>query len=130
MSHILSPIEDINRITIEPFPTNRQVRGARVVRIDRVVVAVDEKGQIYSTQVLSCCAYVFGANMEATLKGVQRLGLLSAKAAKQHNDMVALMAAKDERRWAANTIANVAKTLGLKLTNAQLGAIERAREEK
>lgn len=129
MSHILSPIEDINRINIEPFPTNQQVRGARVVRIDGAVVAVDDKGQIYSTQVASACAYEFGCNFESTLRGIQRLGLLSKAAVKQHQDMVALRQIKRDRKQAANLLEMHARTLGLKLTNAQRGAIERARVE-
>lgn len=129
MSHILSPIEDINRINIEPFPTNRLVRVARVVRVDGILVAVDEKGRIYSSQVDAHCAYSFGCDFESTLRGLLRLRMLSKAAVKQHHDLWVLRQIKRDRKQAANLLEQHVRTLGLKLTNAQRGAIDRARAE-
>jgi len=129
MTTILSSVEEISRLTIEPFPTNRQIRGARIVKVDRYLIAVDEKGNAYSTQVSANCAYTSGVNLAATLKGLQRLGAVSKEAVKEHEDARILRAVKGERHYAAQRFQSAAFTLGLKLTNAQHGAIKRAIEE-
>ena len=126
MSTILSPIASIDRIQIEPFPTNRLVRVARAVRVGRTIVLVDDKGTIYSSQVSASCAYAFGCNMEDTLRGVQRLGLLSKAAVDQHQGLIKERDDRRKRFYAAQNIEEQAKLLGFKLTNAQRGRIERA----
>lgn len=126
MSTILSPIASIDRIQIEPFPTNRLVRVARAVRVGRTIVLVDEKGTIYSSQASASCAYAFGCNMEDTLRGVQRLGLLSKAAVDQHQGLIKERDDRRRRFYAAQAMASNAEALGLKLTNAQRGRIERA----
>lgn len=126
MSCILSQIADISRLTIEPFPTNRQIRNARVVRCGRTLVAVDEKGVIYSNQVSAGLAYPSNCQLDETLQGVKRLGLLSPQALRQHEQIVNERRREHEHRYAAERILSSATTLGLKLTNAQKGRIERA----
>jgi hypothetical protein len=129
MSTILSKIDDINNLNVEPFPTNKTLKGAKIVRIGRTICAVDEKGQFYSTQVDKNVAYSFGINLEDTLQGAKRLGLLSKTAVDQHINLARLRDIRRDRRNAADGMLRYARTLGLKLTNAQQGAIERAQKE-
>jgi hypothetical protein len=128
MSSILSPITEISRLQIEPIPTNKVLRGARVCKVDSITLIVDEQGTFYSSQVRAGCAYSFGSGLEATIKGAMRLGLLSKEAVKQHHAMASEHRNKEARQYAAKSFENQAKVLGIKLTNAQMGRIERAKE--
>lgn len=126
MSTILSPIASIDRIQIEPIPTNRLVRVARAVRVGRNIIMVDEDGVIYSTQVEASTCYSFGYELEDTLRGIQRLRLLSKGAVDQHQRLIHERDDRIRRRHAAQAMPRNAEALGLKLTNAQRGRIERA----
>lgn len=126
MSTILSPIASIDRIQIEPIPTNRLVRVARAVRVGRNIIMVDEDGVIYSTQVEASTCYSFGYELEDTLRGIQRLRLLSKAAVDQHQRLIHERDDRIRRRHAAQAMPRNAEALGLKLTNAQRGRIERA----
>lgn len=126
MSTITSPILEISRLKLEPIPTNKILRDAKVCRVEGVTVIVDKYGTIYSPQVTASRAYPYKCGLEATLKGAARLGILSKSALKQHTDMVAKERARDAEYHAARSIADQAKVLGLKLTNAQMGRLQRA----
>lgn len=127
MSIIISKVDSINKLQFEPFPTNKQIRAARIVKVDRVVVAVDAEGTIYSTEVHKQVAYSLGCNVESTLRGCQRLGLLSKAAVDEHQALIAERNKRSQMAHAAQFIESNAKILGIKLTNAQRGRIERAK---
>lgn len=127
MSSILSPITDISNVQVEPIPSNKILRGAKICKTDGVIVILDKDGVLYSNQVSAGRAYTFGCGMEATLRGAVRLGVLSKEAVKQHEAMASEHSNKEARQYAAKTIEHQAKVLGIKLTNAQIGRIERAK---
>lgn len=127
MSTILSPIKEVGKLQIEPIPTNKVLRNIKMCRVDGVIVIADDKGNVYSNQVRAGCAYTFNSGLEATLKGAARLGMLSKEALKEHQNMVITKRVKEEREYAAKAIEHQAKVLGIKLTNAQIGSIERAK---
>lgn len=130
MTMIISPVPAIENLRIEPWPTNRTVQGARVTRVGRTVVGVTESGRAYSTQVNEGYAYTITCDLDDTLKGLLRLGAISKADYKKHEDARVLANARRSRRSAAESMEWAAKEIGARLTNAQLGAIARAKAGK
>lgn len=128
MSMILSPIKSINLLSVSQIP-QRPFAVAKAVGIGRRdVVLISPKGIIYSTQVRSNnVAYSFGCNLESTVEGLKRLGVLSKEAADEHNRIHREREEKRDARYAAERFEEHAKTLGLRLTAAQLSAVEKAK---
>ncbi|MGL4240279.1 MAG: hypothetical protein ACRCTI_04120 [Beijerinckiaceae bacterium] len=104
------------------FP-NRPAK-LRVVRVDNVLVGVDEKGRLYSTQWLGNVAYLGeSSRLEASLVCCERLGLLTADEVSERRERVRAASVARDRNWAAKDLKKSLKTLGLKPTKAQEQAI-------
>jgi len=129
VSRIQSPVEEVEKLLFYPLPSRKKIDVSAVVRVNRTHVFLSTSGKLYSTQVRDKCYYTLTGGLEDTLDGCRILGLLSKEAVAKHNAEVSLMLSKRERKWSADSIVTNMKTLGLRMTKAQLRAIETARNE-
>ena len=122
-----STVEDIRKLVFYPLPT-KPTDIVKAIRVDRTHVFIDSEGRIYSTQVSENRTNYCYANRkyEATLTGLERLGVLSQAAVDQHVETVKADRLKSERQYAAKSLASHAEALGLALTDEQLAVIEEA----
>ena len=123
MSRIQSPVDDVERLTFHSMPSKKKVSMVAGVRVGRVHVFVDAAGTVYSTQVKERCYYTLTSGLDETLTGCRVLGLLSKEAVAKHAASVIHARVKRERRYAAESFAESAKMLGVRLTVAQERAI-------
>lgn len=131
MSTIMSKVEAVEKLRFEPFPSGRVLKDLRIYQTERQIVAIDDKtGTIYSTQVSARVAYSIGCDLEETLKACVKLGALTRQAVVAHQKHVALVNIIKHRARAAENLQRAARDLGVKLTSAQTGAIERAKKER
>ncbi len=128
MSSIQSTVDDVEALRFHPMPSRKKVTMVAGVRVERTHVFVDKAGRVYSTQVRDACYYTLGSNLDNTLEGCRILGLLTKQAVAKHISDTAAIQTKRDRRYAAESIAEAAKTLGIKLTQAQSKAVEAAKE--
>jgi hypothetical protein len=128
VSSIQSTVDDVEALRFHPMPSRKKVAMVAGVRVERTHVFVDAAGRVYSTQVRDACYYTLGCNLDNTLEGCRILGLLTKQAVAKHMAETAAIRTKRDRRYAAESIAEAAKTLGIKLTQAQSKAVEAAKE--
>jgi len=126
MSSLSSPVAAVEKLRFNALPTKRKVAMAAAVRVGRATVFVDAKGNVYSTQVKAHCFYTLGSGLGDTLTGCRILGLLSKEAVQKHEAVCKAEREKRDRKYAAQSFAENAKALGLKLTAAQMKAIKAA----
>jgi hypothetical protein len=132
ISIIHSAVESIDALRVYPIPT-KPLQNAKAVRVDRTVVMVDKSGRVYSTQVTGRFSFQKGDNRESirnTITGAYRLGAISKAAMDEDLQLREAAALKHEQHYAANRLVECAKTIGIKLTEAQLRHINSAREQK
>lgn len=115
---IQTRIESLRKIMLHPLPT-RPVDVAVMVRHERVTVAVSHAGKLYTSQVDSSQPYLTGVALSHTFKCLQKLGIVSEAAVKEHDDIVAKEQAATRRRNSARWILDEAATAGLKLSPKQ-----------
>lgn len=123
MSIINSKVPSIQNLWIEPFPTKTIFNG-RVVRVDRIHVGVDDKGRVFSSQVDKAFSYGLLSNFESTFKGLVKLGVISKADIKLHEDHRKKVDKERREQWAAESIEEQVKELGLFLTPKQKARIE------
>lgn len=126
MGRIHSPVSDVSELTFYSMPSKKMVAMKAGVRVGHTHVFVDAVGKVYSTQVKERCSYTLGCGLEDTLAGCRVLGLLSKEAVDSHNQAMNLKRAKDSRYYAAVSIQDTARELGLIMTKAQTTAIKTA----
>lgn len=130
---INSEIQSIANLRFNPLPLKPQKMLA-AVRVPKgsgnVYVFVDAKGNIYSTEVRDRMSYSPMSNMEATLTGCMRLGLLSASAVREHESLRKTEQCRRDKKFAASQIDEHAQILGLVLTKAQRAKIKAAAQER
>lgn len=130
MSSIASKVDSIRRLSIEPIPAGKPLKGATVYRTANTAVVVSKLGRIYSSSVTARRYYVSTSGaLDATLDALAKLGVLTDAAVKEHRDDQQQRRVKRDRSYAAEDIFRCAKDLGLKLTKAQLAAIAKAKEQ-
>lgn len=128
MSWIISKVESIEALRFEPFPT-KPVNLAKMVRIgERVVVAVDERGRVFSTQVLKGVSYSLGSSssLDSTLEGCIRLGVLSAAAVRAHRAHNEKIGKERLDQSYAHQLGASLRALGLKPSKLQHAAAVKA----
>lgn len=126
ISIIHSAVDSIDALRVYPIPS-KPLKDASAVRIDRTVVMVDKNGRVYSTQVTGRFSFHPGDNRETirnTITGACRLGAISKKAMDEDLQLRQAAALKYDQQYAANRLVECAKTIGIKLTEAQLRRIE------
>ncbi len=126
MSTIHSPVESIQSLWFDTLPAGKKVAIVAAVRCGRATVFLGAGGKVYSTQVKAKCAYSQSAGLEDTLNGCKKLGLLTKDAIAKHLAAEKARADKREKRYAAKYLVENAKALGVKLTAAQLAAVNAA----
>lgn len=128
---IYSKVERLSYLRIHAIPAKplRDVSLARAPNSD-VVVAVDAKGKLYSTQsragTTTAITHLDHGRIRSTIEGLMRLGVLSAKAVAEHKAIVAKEDAVSRRKTDAKCLLMEAKDFGIKLTKAQLRVVEKA----
>lgn len=129
-NRIDSKVDDISKLCIYAIPT-RPVSVVTAARHDAsgTVVLLDDKGKVYSSQVRRGTFWTNTNRMRGTIELLIRMGLLTAKAVKQHEDAEVMASILADRKDAADGLLQDARTLGLRLTNAQIKAIDKARKE-
>lgn len=120
MSTIQSKFDDISKIRFEPL-TAAVVAVVKLTRVDRTVVALGANGTVYTDGVSAHCYYHDGheGKLSRVLDGCVKLRLLTAKAVEQHKAATKARSDKAHNEWAAESIIDNAKDLGLNLTAAQ-----------
>lgn len=113
-NRIHSKIEDITRLEVYPIPS-KPLANARAVKANGTVVLVSSTGRIYSSAAESTLYWASTRRMESTVAALQKLGLVSAAAWKQHKAAEQAEHDASSRRWVAKEALRVHKTLGLKL---------------
>lgn len=114
-NRIHSKIEDITRLEVYPIPS-KPLENARAVRVNGTVVLVSSTGRIYSSAADGHIFWASTGRMENTVAALQKLGLVSPAAWKQHKDAEQAERDASRKRYAAKEVLHVHKTLGLKLT--------------
>lgn len=127
---INSQVHELNGLRILPLPA-RPLRDARVIRIPNtdVVVAVDARGRVYSSQVSGPSRWwtdLTAGRMAYTTQGLIKLAVLSPKALKQHQELIERHKRIEDRRVYAKRLCEAAGKLGLPLTKTQLVKLELA----
>ena len=125
-------INDLNTLFIYPIPV-KAMKVSKAVRVERLTVLLDDKGNIYASGIKAGFAYRHDADagicIQHLVHALKALKVLTPAAAKQWDDEQTLIRIRDERRWAASNFAESAKALGLRLTDAQQRAVKLAETE-
>lgn len=129
-SFVGSKVDSVGALRFLPIGV-KPFKVTRAVRVDNVVVFLDDRGRIYSSEVSDRVSYSIGfKGLQKTFAACVKLGVLTAAAVREHKDHTTLEAARRDRSYAAQSLGNAARELGLKLTKAQrrraVGAIEEA----
>lgn len=114
-NRINSKIEDITRLEVYPIPS-KPLENARVAKVGGTVVLVSSTGRIYSSAADGHIYWASTRRLENTVAALQKLGLVSAAAWKQHKDAEQAEHDASSKRYAAKEALRVHKELGLKLT--------------
>jgi len=129
---IHSQVKSLNALRINPMPS-KPLRDARAVRVPSTgtVVAIDARGNIYSTQVASAARRnnyrdLGAGRIRSTIEGLVKLGALSAVAVREHQAIIKREAELGNRRASAESLLEDVRELGLKLTRSQLIKVELA----
>lgn len=125
---ITSTIKSIQDLRFVELPNRRPSKSVSVVRIGRHTITSLGRGRVVSTQVGVNCHFPLGVNLDTTIIGLHLLGLITKD--ERDAQIKASKAARDtsDRRSGAIYFEQKAAELGIKLTNAQLGKIARAKE--
>lgn len=131
MSRLNSKLDSINELRLEPLPGGKALKAVKVARIDTTIVALGEDGTIYSNSVQSHFSYPAthareGMRLGRVLDACIKLGVLSAKAVKEHKADAKARQDREERKYAASDVLSSAAKAGLKLTEKQLATLEQA----
>lgn len=124
MSTICSKIDSIDNLWFEPFPT-KPVATVKVCRVENIVVALGANGKIYTNGVQERVAYTGGhdGRLGYVLSGCIKLGVLTAKAVKQHKDDCIERQRKRDHKWNVEQLQTYTERLGIGLTPDQLKTI-------
>lgn len=121
-------IENLVDVRVLPIPT-KPVVVVKAVREDKLTVLLDAKGNIYASGIRFGFFYGSkppGISIERLIVALGKLGVLSPKATQQWADEQALRRAQEDRLFAAERLLDASKDLGLRLTAAQLRAVQAA----
>lgn len=131
MTSFSSPVPEIAALHIDPIPT-RPIKVARAVRVEGTVVLVDEKGRIYSDGVHARAHFTLSridmGGTGRTFEACRRLGLVSKAMLAEHARVVKEREQHRDRKWAADSIEEKVKALGLVLTPKQKRVIAAAKK--
>lgn len=128
MAMICSPDPELDNLMLRRLPAGRVTTLAKGIRIDNDLIFVGADGKVY-TSFLKEYAYLPGMYrwMENLLTGLTKLEVISKEVAAMHKATCERAEARDRKRFAAKQITQYAETLGVKLTKAQLAAIDKAK---
>lgn len=131
MSTLNSKLDSIKQLSLEPIPGDKALKAVKVARIDSIIVALGEDGTIYSNSVQSHLSYAVphgceGMRLGRVLDACIKLGVLSAKAVKEHKADAKARRDREERRYAASTVLSSVAKAGVKLTAKQIATLEQA----
>lgn len=128
---VSSPIDTLRNLRIYPMPA-RAMADARILRVPdtSVIVAIDKKGRIYSSQVdggpCRWCTNLTAGRLSDTISGLIRLGVVTQAAVKEHQEQLTKASNLERRQAAAEELCEAAGILGMKMTQAQLVTLELA----
>lgn len=114
--YIGSPVKEIERIQINPWPTALK-EGMRVVRIDRTIVGMSPGGAIYSNQCSGKFHYSFpgDGNQDDLVRALVKLGRLTEEQGELHVKRAQQARECADRAWKGEQLLESAETLGLHL---------------
>lgn len=130
MGMLMSPHEEIERIRFVQFPTRPTKKVEKIVRVDGLIFAKMGERTVACSRDISKFAYPATTRsfpwMEAVLKGLQRLGMISGKVMDDHMRRCRENSAATEREYQADQFRDAAKALGITLTAQQAKAAAKA----
>lgn len=125
MSMFCSKIKAVRELRFEPIPT-RPIAVVRAVSHEGVTAMLGKDNRIYTNAVEKNTCYGNTTEFRSNLfHCCLKLGVLSARAVKEHNEYEAKLAKQRDDRWAAERLFTASNELGLMLTVSQLLAIRR-----
>lgn len=126
-SSIMSPVDKIENLSLHPFPAGRAVKIDRAIRVGSTTLAVGANGKIYWTN-KGGCHYLPGdwPWLPGLMKGLQRLGVITAAQYKQHMEWNERVTKKKNDKYSAQGARRAFQSLGIKLTKTQADALDLA----
>jgi hypothetical protein len=129
MSYIGSKVPDIERKSVNPFPA-RPVKIDRMVRVDRTIVAISDKGECFSTGVQKACWYTIRSDMSNTLIGLMKLGVFTKEQVEEHEAYRKKLNDYHSRKSSLPHFRLEAQLLGIELTREQLVILAKIAKEE
>lgn len=124
--NFMSPVEDIDYLTIEIVPTDRPINVVKAIRSGNVTLLLTKEGKVYGSNAKRV-SYLPGVSSVQTssMRALHRLGVITKAQMERHLDACAELSEAREKRRAAERVQEYADRLGIKLTKAQLAKVER-----
>lgn len=117
-------------LRVHPMPASgRVVKATRTVRVGKAVVMVDDKGTVYSSQVLQGMSFESSMTCQRhrdTLAACVRLGLFTKGALEKLRKDEEEAKRAHARRYAAELLAKSCKDLGVPMSVTQSRAVRAA----
>lgn len=122
---ICSPVESINNLYIEMLPSGRAISIEKVARSGDTIIYLAKSGKLYTDRIRDF-AYLPGKYgwMKPILKCLVKLKVVPQKDANAHWSVCEKADNERSKKYAAESLEQDMKTLGLSLTPKQRVAID------
>lgn len=123
--NFISPVSKIEELWFYPIPT-KPIQVEKAVRIDRTTIVLGKNGKLYHSRHVKASFMIGNGELaQSTMKALVSLGVITGKQADQHMKAARDRSETRDKKYAADALAEGAKKLGVKLTNAQQNAVEK-----
>lgn len=124
-NRIVSKVASLRDLEFHAIPT-KPFAVVRAVRSEKCVVLMDESGRVYTSQVASSVYWRNDRQLRHTLDCLIKMGALSESAIVEHREAREADELANQRKWAARSVLEGAKTLGLSFNKTQQRALDAA----
>ncbi len=127
MSHIESPVKEIDDLRLYPIPRKAVIINPRsVFQFEGTVIVVGCDGRIYSNKIQDRATYSFGTNIfhDSFVAALYKAKVISHKAYRQHTKQARAHAEACHRKRLAVSLQKTAIQLGIPLTAEQSEKVE------
>lgn len=123
-NRINSKIDQISKLLFNPLPV-KPTTVTKAVRTNDVIVLIDEKGRIYTSQASHRRYWVEIERFDSTVQGLIKMGLLTDNAVAEHKAAQKVEEEARTRHYAARELLEAAETLAITLPAALVTEMEK-----